>query len=328
MTLRPFKLPADVPVLVDLIPPSFQYPENEAWSVQQDEIEGMLNAFNGIKRIWPLIRLLQLVSPPMRDAILGFVWEEDGKAVGLSNITRKGSSQQWEIGNVSVLPDYRRRGIARQLVAACIDLARQRGATAITLDVIAGNTPAYTLYTSLGFDHFSGFTQMDYHPNGAVAERPLPEGYTFEPVPLTAWRLPYELAQRITPEAVRKYAPVEEGRFRRPWLLYVIAPLIFRAMGGHPYQFVLRQNGTLVATVSIETRQRAGGTNGMSVTLDPACPEIAPFLVQKLVAEIQRRSPGRRIEFLARHWQPALKDAALAAGFTARVEMHSLGMRV
>lgn len=328
MALRPFKLPNDFPVMIDLIEPSFQYPENEEWNVQQDEIESMVDTLNGVKRIWLLFRFIQLVSPPMRDVIRGFVWEEDGKPVGLSNITRMGATDQWMIGNVSVLPEYRRRGIARKLVEACVDFARERKARMVMLDVIAGNTPAYTLYTKLGFDHFSGFTQFDYDSNGTIADVPLPDGYTFEERPIKDWRTGYELARRVTPERVKQYSPVEEGRYRRPAVLNLLAPVVFAAMGSRPLSFVARHDGQVVASAGIQVRKRAGGINSMAITLDPGCPELAPFLVRKLAGELQRQSPGRRTEFSPKHWQPALIEAAAAAGFTSRADMHSLGMIV
>ncbi|RPJ18944.1 MAG: hypothetical protein EHM35_21300, partial [Planctomycetaceae bacterium] len=86
MSIRPFKLPGDIPVLVELIPPAFQYPENPEWSVQPDEMENLVDTFNTLRRIWPIFRALQLISPPLRDALRGFVWDEDGKAVGLTNV--------------------------------------------------------------------------------------------------------------------------------------------------------------------------------------------------------------------------------------------------
>ena len=58
--------------------------------------------------------------------------------------------------NVYTPPGFRRRGIARTLVTALIDEARQRGATEISLDATAAGRP---LYRALGFrDHGEGMT--------------------------------------------------------------------------------------------------------------------------------------------------------------------------
>jgi ribosomal protein S18 acetylase RimI-like enzyme len=328
MPIRPFALPGDIDTLAEILPPSFQYPENEAWSIQADELESMLDEMNGIKRFWPLIRALQWVAPPMRDMLRGYVWEEDGKPVGVVNVLRQGDTDQWLIGNVSVLPAYRRCGIARQLVEAVVQYARERGASQITLAVIDGNVPAYNLYERLGFVHYSGQTEFCCEPDGPVAEIPLPAGYEVEPRRVRDWRPRYELALRIVPEAVRRFEPVEEGNYRQPRLLGLIAPVIFKAMGGRPYPYLVRRlsDGQVVASISLFMRHRPGGMNRISLNLDPACGEIAPALVQTLLCEIERRSPGRRIEAQAKDWQPSVIDAMEAAGFQRRADLHNLGM--
>lgn len=50
--------------------------------------------------------------------------------------------------NVYTVPGFRRRGIARMLVTALMDAARQRGATEISLDATEAGRP---LYRALGF---------------------------------------------------------------------------------------------------------------------------------------------------------------------------------
>jgi ribosomal protein S18 acetylase RimI-like enzyme len=52
---------------------------------------------------------------------------------------------------VGVSPEYRGRGIARQLVNACIDLARAAGKQRLTLDTAPVMVAAQRLYASMGF---------------------------------------------------------------------------------------------------------------------------------------------------------------------------------
>jgi len=56
-----------------------------------------------------------------------------------------------QIGNVAVDPDYRRRGVGRQLIQACLEQCKAEKAYFITLDVRVSNTAAINLYRSFGF---------------------------------------------------------------------------------------------------------------------------------------------------------------------------------
>ncbi|MBN2304857.1 MAG: GNAT family N-acetyltransferase [Anaerolineae bacterium] len=327
MALRPFKLPTDIDIMLDLIPRTFNYPENPEWNVQDDEMESMIDSMRGARRLWPVIRLVQLVAPPMRDIMRGYVWEEDDQPVGLTNVLRQGATDLWYIGNVSVLPEYRRRGIARKLVQASVDYARERKAKSITLDVVAGNLPAYTLYENLGFETYSGTAQMAREMDAPLPpEIALPDGYTVEPLPLGSWRERYELAQRITPDIVTKFMPVEEGRFRQPAILRVLAPLLFRAMGARPYNFAARRDGQVVAVGGYFARTRKGGINQVSLTLDPAHADLGPALLSKFLRDVTALSPGRRVEMSATGWQQPVIEAALAAGFEKHYESHTMGI--
>ena len=56
-----------------------------------------------------------------------------------------------DIMNVAVAPEYRRRGIARQLLDRRRDLLAAQGGRSLTLEVRASNEPAIALYESLGY---------------------------------------------------------------------------------------------------------------------------------------------------------------------------------
>ena len=55
------------------------------------------------------------------------------------------------INSMWVAPDARGRGAGRDLVAACVDWAAERGFTAVNLAVIEGNDAATRLYGAAGF---------------------------------------------------------------------------------------------------------------------------------------------------------------------------------
>ncbi len=331
MGLRAFQIPADLSALSELIPPSFQYPENEAWNIQQDEVDSMVDSMEGLRRIWPLLRVLQLVYPPLRDLLRGFMWEEDGEPVGMVNMLRSGSTDQWLIGNVAVLPAFRRRGIGRKLVMAAVEGARARGAKRIVLDVVAGNVPAYELYESLGFEHFDSSVELAFDTtNGMPQPVACPEEYVIGERKLSDWKPGYELARRITPDRVSTFKPVEVGRFRQPRLLVWLMPVLGRALGVRPMAFLARcvSDDRVVAAVAVAVRRKPGGVNQVEVMLDPAHGDLAPHLVNFMLRTVLGASPGRRITLHVPQWQEPLLEAALAAGFERRSEFHSMGIIV
>jgi ribosomal-protein-alanine N-acetyltransferase len=56
------------------------------------------------------------------------------------------------IANVVVHPGYRRRGVATTLMKEIIEYVENHDITRLTLEVRVSNTPAITLYESLGFE--------------------------------------------------------------------------------------------------------------------------------------------------------------------------------
>lgn len=85
--------------------------------------------------------------------LYGFVWEEGGHIVGnlsLIPIYRRGKIF-YLIANVAVHPNFRRRGIGRQLTQTAVDHLRQRGIDSAWLQVRDDNPGAQNLYRSLGF---------------------------------------------------------------------------------------------------------------------------------------------------------------------------------
>jgi len=93
----------------------------------------------------------RLVLPPAAYPN-GYVWIEGGRLVGNASLMPVESDRErWVMANVAVHPAYRRRGIARRLVGACIDLARRRLVREIVLQVRPETPGAANLYRSFGF---------------------------------------------------------------------------------------------------------------------------------------------------------------------------------
>lgn len=65
------------------------------------------------------------------------------------------------IENVGVAAAYRREGIGRQLIEACVARAKERGATSLDLDCWEANQEAIAFYTSLGMRVTRRYFAMD-----------------------------------------------------------------------------------------------------------------------------------------------------------------------
>jgi ribosomal protein S18 acetylase RimI-like enzyme len=318
--IRPIQLPADMDAIAEIGVRAFQYPENEAWSVQADEEEGILDMVDNLRRFWPLIWLLQFVSPGLRDIIRGYVWEEVGEPAGLVNFQRRGTTDTWYITTVAVVPEHRRRGIARKLVQVALDDIRERGGEMVLLSVINGNLPAYTLYEKLGFEHYSAENVLHCEPDDTPAQVTVPCGYEVSPLGFFDWRPRYQLEGRIIPDHVRRFEPVEEARFRQPAAARLFWPILQRAQGVRYRGTVVRTvaDGQIVAWAYYEARVRPGGMNRVRLRIDPDHGELAPGLVQDMLRSMRQLSPGRRIELEVPRWQEALLQAAKTAGFAER----------
>jgi ribosomal protein S18 acetylase RimI-like enzyme len=81
---------------------------------------------------------------------LAFVAEEDGEVVGFV-LARRKEGTRGLLSDISVRPEWRRRGHATRLAKAAADALHERGATHITLSVQVGNAPARAAYARWGF---------------------------------------------------------------------------------------------------------------------------------------------------------------------------------
>ena len=96
---------------------------------------------------------------------------ESGRLVGSVQLDlepRANGRHRAELMKLMVLRSHRRRGIARRLMAAVLDLARARGRSLILLDVRAGD-PAETLYRAFGFVRFGEVPRHAQSPDGRLA---------------------------------------------------------------------------------------------------------------------------------------------------------------
>ena len=95
----------------------------------------------------------------------------DGKLIGYSSVSKE-SETEYEIHNLSVLPEYRHNGYGNMLLTHCIDKIKELGGNKVKLSIVEENTILKNWYISYGFkpmgtkkfDHLSftsGYMESD-----------------------------------------------------------------------------------------------------------------------------------------------------------------------
>jgi len=328
LELRPIDLPRDLTPLGDMLYDTFQYPENPQWSVQTDEKEDISHMLKSFRRIWPLMRMAQVLAPSLRDMFRGYVAIEDGKIVGVTIIQRHGTTNAWVVGTVGVLPGYRRRGIARAAIEKSLALMREHGAERTWLGVINGNTPAQCLYESLGFVVYDGMTDYSLSAPTLPSVSRFPSGFSISRLARSDWKTRMDLEKQIVPEEARVYEPIEKGRFHHPLVLRLLVPIMNLIQRTKEEEYVVRKDSDrrAVARCKYSASTRGKGVNSISVRLDSAYPQLADHLVRLMLHKVVLRSPKLRVEIQIPPWMPSVVDAIKLLGFEKRVEYLKMGL--
>lgn len=95
------------------------------------------------------------------------VAESGNKVVGYCGVFLPAPGVEADILTVAVLPDFRRQGIAREFMRQIEQWSKERGASAMMLEVEQSNIAAIELYKSLGYMQIS--VRMDYYGPGLDA---------------------------------------------------------------------------------------------------------------------------------------------------------------
>ncbi len=95
---------------------------------------------------------------PFMFSVLAFDPMEDSLPVGLINCVEGFSTFACKplvnVHDVVVLPSHRGRRVAQHMLALVEQMARERGACKLTLEVLSGNHSAAILYRRMGFENY------------------------------------------------------------------------------------------------------------------------------------------------------------------------------
>lgn len=90
------------------------------------------------------------------------VAEEQGTVAGY--VGSQSVLDMADMMNIAVAPDFRRQGIAEQLILALIEKLKEKGIIALLLEVRVSNAPAITLYEKLGFEQVGRRPRYYHNP--------------------------------------------------------------------------------------------------------------------------------------------------------------------
>ena len=176
---RPINLNKDVPQVIKLLELTFGHRLG-------GDGQRLFSSETGLSQPAFLWRL----NPMSSKLALGYVWEEDGRIVGNATLLPTRTKGRYLVVNVAVHPDFRRRGIARSLMDALVELLRERNGRQILLQVVKDNTAAINLYQSMHFE-----------PLGSM----------------TTWRCSLSRLHDIEPAVVRETEPPIRELSRQEW---------------------------------------------------------------------------------------------------------------
>lgn len=228
----------------------------------------IMRDLHALNRMRPLVWLLSRTSPIFRDLFSGFVWEEDGRIIGNTTISRvNGASSNWVISNVAVLPNYRRRGIGHELVNAALDYAYEQGARRIALQVREDNAPAIRLYETLGFKTLDTVVELQTH-YVAVPDWQIPEKVMTRVPEPARWREAYRMASTAVPAAVQIMNPIRPGTFRTTPASPLTETLRYIFLGYKREQRWAEHNGRLLGIMKAE-RHRGSRASKLDLIIHP-----------------------------------------------------------
>lgn len=211
--LRPIDIRDDLPQLADLIEIVFRDTMDESGRAAVREMRYISQMGLG----WRLLSGLPDAALGMGQ---GHVWIEDGKLVGNSSIYPahwpRELGEAWLIANVGTHPNYRRRGIARQLVLASMELIQRKGGKHAILQVDYDNHNAIELYEDLGFVRERAFNL--WSRSALISTVPLSDTDILVNQPhATDWQILYRLAQAERPNdrgGLAWLKPLHKDEFR------------------------------------------------------------------------------------------------------------------
>jgi len=298
--LRALNMLRDLPAVADLIELCFA---NTMDSEGQRYVQDMRRAGSDAGFLRWATRMAETTALPLT----GYVWEEESKIVGNASLIpfRHKHQRLYLIANVGVLPDYRRRGIARSLTERALQHAQQRKVQSIWLHVRDDNPGAIRLYKDLGFVERAHRTSWQARGDSAAsAPRSAVSLGTRHP---RDWPQQREWLRRLYPDDLAWYrswnfSALRPGLWNWIYLLFVDANV---------RQWVALYGGQLEAALAWSPAGREPHALWLAAGPGSGRDAVAAVLLQA------RRALGQHANLMLDYPAGESVEALQAAGFTA-----------
>ena len=142
----------EIPECVQVIRRSFQTVANEFGITPENAPRYVAFATDENRLLWQMFREHRLM----------FLDEEDGVIRGYYSLLMKDGGE-CELGSLSVLPEYRHRGIGTNLLKHAADTAKQQHCSVMNLSIVEENTVLRKWYERNGAVH-TGTQKFDFFP--------------------------------------------------------------------------------------------------------------------------------------------------------------------
>ena len=187
----------------------------------------------------------------------GFVWQEGARLVGNVTLMREKGPDVWTLSNVAVMPEFRGKHIAGQLVDRAVSHVRRQKGKRVLLQVRADNEVAVALYRHRGFVRFDCLHELDLHSHGwpTIVGSP---GCGLRGVRLSEGRRLCDLVSRATPREALRVRPLKPDQFRRGLLWHLAQSWKLLSGGQESTETVAERKGELVAYGRVTVRAWRG----------------------------------------------------------------------
>lgn len=208
---RPINLRNDIPQVLALLNLVFR-------TSRASDANHVLNRMSLAQQPWFILRLRQWVE----GTVPGYVWEESGSIVGNVSVLTTRMKGRFLVANVAVHPQFRRQGIARNLMETVVQHVGERGGRELFLQVRQDNEAAIGLYESINFEQlgsmtswYSSFRQFRLLPVSVSSQSPDHHGEFFiRPLRSREWREAYALDTAVVHPDLNWPEPLPDDHYR------------------------------------------------------------------------------------------------------------------